>query len=155
MTKPITSFKGEYEFLSNFYPVIIDFEGDLYGTLEHAFQAAKTTNPEERAKVRTAATPGKAKYAGKRVTLRPDWESVKLQIMEDLLRQKFSIQPFKFQLLYTRDAELVEGNTWNDTFWGVCRGKGLNHLGKLLMKIRDELKKEADSCKVETSKDWS
>lgn len=151
MAKQITSFKDEYAFLSNFYPVIIEFEGDLYGTLEHAYHAAKTTNLEERAKVRTAATPGKAKYAGKRVTLRPDWESVKLQIMENLLRQKFSIQPFKLQLLCTKDAELVEGNTWNDTFYGVCRGKGLNHLGKLLMKIRDELKK--DSCEVISGKD--
>jgi N-glycosidase YbiA len=77
---------------------------------------------------------------GKRVALRSDWEVVKVGIMEQCLRSKFAGSELRSLLLSTGDAELVEGNTWNDRFWGVCRGKGQNHLGKLLMRIRSELR---------------
>ena len=62
--------------------------------------------------------------------------------MEDLLRQKFNQEPYKELLLRTKDYELIEGNTWNDRFWGVCNGTGRNMFGELLMKIRDELWEE-------------
>jgi len=60
--------------------------------------------------------------------------------MTDLVRQKFSNPQLAKQLLDTKDFELIEGNTWGDTFWGVCSGKGQNNLGKILMQIRNELK---------------
>jgi predicted NAD-dependent protein-ADP-ribosyltransferase YbiA (DUF1768 family) len=81
-----------------------------------------------------------AKRYGKIVVMRPDWNDVRLAIMEDLVRQKFLTSSMERLLLSTGDAELIEGNYWGDTFWGVCRGVGENHLGKILMKIREELK---------------
>ena len=105
-----------------------------------AFQAAKTFDPDEKLAVAQATTPGSAKRLGGKVQLRPDWEQVKVGLMEDLVRLKFTTHAdLRAKLLATGDAELVEGNNWNDRFWGVCRGKGRNELGKILMKVRSEL----------------
>ena len=83
---------------------------------------------------------GQAKRLGKRVELRPDWEDVKIDIMRQVLKSKFTQNPeLKAKLIATGDAELIEGNNWNDRFWGVCNGKGQNHLGRLLMELRAEL----------------
>ncbi len=137
----IERFHGEHAFLSNFYYAPIHYEGERYDTVEHAFQAMKTLDGEERRQVREASTPGQAKRMGRKVQLRGDWESIKLSLMKELLSLKFQSHPeLRALLLETGDAELIEGNTWNDRFWGVCRGQGKNHLGKLLMEIRDELK---------------
>ena len=82
-----------------------------------------------------------AKRLGGRIPIRYDWESVKLDVMETLLRDKFTRHAdLRILLLDTGDRELVEGNTWDDRFWGVCEGVGENHLGRLLMKIRAELR---------------
>lgn len=110
-----------------------------YPSVEHAYQAAKTTVPQERAKIARLATPGEAKRAGRRVTLRPDWDAIKLDVMRGLLLQKFTYPDLGRALLETKPAELIEGNSWHDTFWGVdlTTGRGENHLGKLLMEIRD------------------
>lgn len=145
--KVIDSFSGDYAFLSNFYPADVwaDFTvGNivrcmLVRTVEHAYQAMKTVDEGSFFKICHANTPGKAKRYGKQVELRKDWESVKIQIMERLLRQKFFHDELATKLKATGDAELIEGNTWGDRFWGVCQGVGENHLGKLLMKIRREL----------------
>jgi len=137
--EPITSFAGKWEFLSNFSQAKVKLDGADYSTVEAAYQDAKTVNKKERTPIRNADTPAKAKQLGKLVTIRPDWKDIKLSVMEELLRQKFA--PFKddyFKLLQTHDRELIEGNTWHDTFWGVCNGKGNNHLGLLLMRIRNE-----------------
>jgi len=86
-------------------------------------------------------TPGQAKKLGKSIELRPDWEEIKIEVMRELLRQKFDITKHYdlwLELHMTKPDELVEGNWWGDTFWGVCKGKGENHLGKLLMEIRYE-----------------
>ena len=136
----IHNFIGEHRFLSNFAPVRVDFEGYSYPTVEHAYQSAKALDPKERACIRNAQTAGEAKRLGFEAVIRKDWESVKVSVMEDLLRQKFRQSPYREQLLKTCEEELVEGNWWNDTFWGVCRGKGQNMLGKLIMKIRAEFK---------------
>lgn len=143
----ISSFKGDYAFLSNFAVSLVKFDGLHFSTVEHAYQAAKTVVSEERRDVMRASTPGAAKRAGRRVTMREGWEDMKLQIMEDLLRQKFDQASFQEALLATGDAKLVEGNTWGDTYWGfdTRTGKGENHLGKLLMKIREELWKEQEN----------
>lgn len=136
----IGQFQGRYRFLSNFWNVGVTLDGVGYATVEHAYQAAKTLSAGEREKIRFAATPGQAKKMGRGVTQRVDWDNVKLAIMETLLRQKFQQPQMRAWLLETEDEELVEGNAWGDVFWGVCKGAGQNHLGKLLMQIRAELK---------------
>lgn len=134
----INRFDDAYAFLSNFYSAPVTFEGTTFPTVEHAFQAAKTLDKTERLKVLTM-TPGQAKRFGRHVQLRSDWESIKVDIMTQLVRQKFSHEPLCSKLLATGSEELVEGNWWHDTFWGVCNGVGENHLGQILMQIRTEL----------------
>lgn len=140
----VESFFGPYRFLSNFFPTdspIVCDMGVQYPSVEHAYQAHKTTNYEERVLISKLPTAGAAKKYSHTMDVRPEWKSIRLGIMEGLLRQKFSQPSFKRRLLDTGSKELLEGNTWNDTFWGICDGKGSNHLGKLLMKIREEHKK--------------
>lgn len=136
----IKSFRGENRFLSNFYPVPIKWHGLLFSSVEHAYQAAKATNDDDRKKIQKCSSPGAAKRMGKIILLRSDWEEIKLDVMYQLLKQKFSQPDFRQRLLSTYDQTLIEGNEWGDEFWGVCRGKGENHLGKLLMKVREEVK---------------
>lgn len=138
MSNPILFFRGNYRFLSNFFPCSVLYDGYFHTSSEHAFQAAKTNIFEHKTYVRQAATPGEAKARGKIVTLRPDWEEVKIPIMTDIVRVKFKDNGLRFQLDQTGDAELVEGNTWGDTFWGVCHGMGENWLGRILMQVRAE-----------------
>lgn len=136
----IKEFQGQYRFLSNFWYANVVFDGLVYPSVEHAYVAAKTLDVNQRSKFTDPAIkPGQVKQMGRRLKLRDDWEQVKLRIMEDLMRQKFSISPLKEMLLMTGNQELIEGNRWGDTFWGVCNGKGQNHLGKILMKVRSEL----------------
>lgn len=137
----INSFTGSYSWLSNFEPCNIIFENDRYETSEHAYQAAKTLDKNYRGIIANCVSPHLAKKMGKRIELRSDWEEVKIPIMETILREKFaSGTPLAQKLLDTGDEELVEGNWWGDKFWGVCDGVGENNLGKLLMKIRNELR---------------
>jgi len=63
--------------------------------------------------------------------------------MLDLVRKKFENPLLRAMLLATEDAVLVEGNTWNDTFWGVCRGRGENWLGRILMQVREECRQQS------------
>ncbi len=141
----ITSFTGEYRFLSNFYPCTVLYEDMKYPSVEHAYQAAKTLDPVGRGIILRCATAAEAKIAGRRLRLRSNWEQVKLQTMELCLRSKFRNIELADKLVATGDARLIEGNTWGDQFWGVSRKRneliasGENHLGKLLMKIRDYL----------------
>lgn len=139
----IDLFKKPYSFLSNFSRVDIEFDGTTYPTLEHAFQAAKTDVPAEREMIRGLGNPQWARNRGKTVTLRPGWDNVKLDVMRELLRQKFRHPKLAAQLLATGDAHLFEGNWWGDTHWGTVNGTGQNHLGRLLMAVRDELRAEA------------
>lgn len=137
----IDRFQGQYRFLSNFYPAIVTLGDDDYPTVEHAYQAAKSPYPRERRMIRLAATPGDAKRLGSRLLLRLGWEDLKLSIMEDLVRQKFTRHPhLRSLLLLTGHQELIEENSWGDRFWGVCRGEGENHMGKILMKVREEVR---------------
>ena len=138
----IDSFRGKYYFLSNFFPAEVTYNGLTYQNNEAAFQAQKTYSKEERIEF-TTLEPRDAKRRGRRVRLRKDWEQVKDRIMEEIVRAKSSQnEELKEQLLATGDAQLVEGNRWNDRYWGVDirSGVGENHLGKILMKVRSELK---------------
>jgi ribA/ribD-fused uncharacterized protein len=142
MPNIISSFFGEYRFLSNFEtsPHGIPYEGLAYPTVEHAYQAAKTLNQAQRVRICNLPTPGQAKRAGRHLDLREDWEEVKVSVMRTLLEEKFTDPGHRMKLLETGDAVLVEGNTWGDTFWGVCEGKGKNVLGRLLMALRSKLR---------------
>jgi ribA/ribD-fused uncharacterized protein len=137
----IDRFSGQYAFLSNFYLCHLHTLDGTYATVEHAYQASKTLDPNQRAFVRRAKTAGEAKRRGRRVTLKPDWEETKLDVMLNLLRQKFSAGHPELvrALIATAPAELVEGNTWGDRYWGAVDGEGENHLGHLLMQVRAEL----------------
>lgn len=137
----IKAFSGAFEFLSNFHPCRIEWEDVTYTSVEHAFQTAKTLDPIEKASIKECPTPGEARRAGRKLKLRPDWESIKVGVMCGLLRKKFADPALKQELLATGQAELIEGNWWGDRFWGICDGKGRNMLGKLLMQIREELRK--------------
>lgn len=147
----IPCFEGRYRFLSNFYPVFpatIELDGFNYATVEHAFQAAKSvpSNKDFRKSMQLITSAGYAKSLGNKVELRENWEEIKLEIMEDLVRQKFTKnENLKKQLLETGSSILMEGNYWKDDFWGIYIDKqgnvrGENHLGKILMKIRNELR---------------
>jgi ribA/ribD-fused uncharacterized protein len=146
--KTIGPFTGEYRWLSNFWPCCVVFDGITYPSVEHAYQAAKTVDTIERCKIAIAPTPGDAKRFGKKITLREDWDEVKLDIMSDLLEQKFSNSELKRKLLHTKWIMLVELNHWHDNFWGSCDCNKCvqasipseNNLGKLLMKLRASLR---------------
>lgn len=139
----ISNFHEEqYRFLSNFFEAPVEYGGLTYGSSEAAFQAQKCMTQEEKLPF-TECGPGKSKGMGRRVPLRPDWEEVKVGIMEEIVRAKFAQNPeLAKMLLATGDKVLVEGNHWGDTCWGVDTrtGKGENHLGRILMKVREELK---------------
>ena len=139
MSSTIRKFIGEFTFLSNFYPSPVKFEGQTFPTVEHAFQAAKTQDQAERDIILRCHNPSRAKRKGRQVCLRPDWEEVKENVMLGLLRQKFKGRALRNELLITGDAQLIEGNNWGDTYWGVCNGQGKNRLGILLMRVRDEV----------------
>lgn len=131
----INKFDREYRWLSNFYPSLVIYDGVVYPTVEHAYQAAKT-HPSQRDPFRHG-TPGQAKRLGRQVTLRADWEQVKIAVMRELIQKKFLPHTvLADKLIATGNAELIEGNTWGDKFWGVCDGVGQNMLGKLLMEQR-------------------
>ena len=142
--EPITRFVGNHSFLSNFYEAAVYVEGVRWPTVEHAYQAAKTDDEASVKLIREATTPGIAKKLGQSVSLRPDWNDVRFQIMERLIREKFKNPFLRNMLIETGEAELIEGNYWNDRVWGVClrKNEGQNLLGKLLMQVRDEVKRE-------------
>lgn len=139
----ILEFQGEYRFLSNFYPSVVSLDGMKFSTVEHAYQAAKTANLDDRLFISMLDTPGQAKRAGRKVTLRRDWERIKEQVMLDLLRQKFAREPLRGKLLATGHVTIQEGNNWGDRYWGISpvgSGQGKNRLGILLEEVRRELR---------------
>jgi len=136
----IDKFSGKYRFLSNFYHSQILYNGFTYRSVEAAFQAAKSLDPADWEKF-CDFDPQRAKSEGRKLPLRKDWEEVKDNVMLYLLRRKFSDSILAQLLVDTGDAELIEGNTWNDTYWGVCNGIGQNKLGKFLIQVREVINK--------------
>ena len=152
----IDSFSGKYRYMSNFFPARTrikvkylhpniqkkfrkdyDFEGT---TSEHCFQAAKMTNLEDFNRVISVNTPSLANNFGRLLPIRDDWDDIRLEIMYLVVMDKFKRNKVIRELLKrTKEAELIEGNTWGDQFWGVCKGEGKNHLGKILMEVRSKL----------------
>lgn len=149
MTDLIDRFTGPYRFLSNFYPVDLTWEGLRYPSTEHAFNAGKTLDPDQRAWIAAAPNPSEAKRRGRTVVLRPDWDrKVRYRVMQEVLEAKFTQQYLRRLLLSPGDVELVEGNHWHDTHWGRCfcarhQGWGVNWLGLMLENLRRDLRQYA------------
>lgn len=134
---------GKYGFMSNFYPAEFDYNGIHYLNSEAAFQAQKCP---DRAREFSKLPANEAKYLGRKVSLRPDWEAIKDRIMYEVVYAKFSQNyELKEKLLETGDEEIIEVTTWCDKYWGICTcrwcsSNGLNMLGKILVQVRNELK---------------
>lgn len=138
----ITSFSGDYRWLSNFHYSPIEVNGWRFTTVEHAYQALKSKEASVWLYVQSLRYPSHARHYGRTIAMRSDFEEKKLKFMEYLLRQKFDRvrhQKLAIMLDNTKPHELIEENDWGDTFWGTYHGCGQNHLGKLLMKIREEV----------------
>lgn len=143
---PIDSFRGQYRFLSNFFPAVVVFDGRTFQSTEAAYQSAKFLDPRIRDQFVPLAA-NDSKNLGNLIQCRDDWDVVRDDVMWDLLNQKFSQPEFRRLLKNTAPRMLVEGNNWHDTYWGVCNGcrkignhppTGRNMLGTMLMRIRDE-----------------
>ena len=140
----IVAFRGQYRWLSNFHRAEIVVGSHTYPTNEHAFQAHKTLDRAERARIRRLSDPGDARAAGRSLPLRADWEDVKQAVMLLCVRAKFTQHAdLAGRLLATGDAHLEEANTHGDRVWGTVDGHGSNLLGVLLMQVRGELRQVA------------
>lgn len=147
----IEGFKGEWSFLSNFYPCEIQYDGLTYKSVEHFYVAMKCNNDQIfngkhytvldfREMISLIPNPGLVKKIGQKIIIRSDWDKKKLDFMNWAVREKFKDINLLELLLSTGNMDIIETNNWGDTFWGVCNGSGKNHLGKILMKVRDELR---------------
>ena len=152
----INRFDGKWEFLSNFYSVLIEYQGIKYPSVEHYYVAQKCKNDQMvngvyytpsdfKEMISKRSNPGYVKKIGQKMKVRSDWESKKLEFMNWGVREKFKNEELKELLSSTDNLMLIEGNFWHDNFYGQCScikcaNKGQNHLGKILMKIRDELR---------------
>lgn len=141
-TNIISSFRGEYRFLSNFHPCEIIFNNLVFPSVEHAYVASKTFDSNIHRKIQQIPSAGKVKRLGKTLKIRPDFDDKKVIFMADFLIQKFKIPTMRQSLVDTGDISIIEGNIWHDNFWGICicdrcqMIEGKNMLGKLLMRIR-------------------
>ncbi len=157
----VIQFVREYSFLSNFYPVSVVVNNVVFPSVENAYQAMKFRKYMWYEFV--DIMPGEAKrlaiYMAKLLDDSGSYEDnkhyydfvitkKKIMVMKELLLKKFNNDEMRDKLLKTNGLKLVEGNVWNDIFWGVDLRSpdnsklgfvGKNYLGKLLMEVRNEL----------------
>ncbi|MCD5390148.1 MAG: NADAR family protein [Candidatus Pacebacteria bacterium] len=139
----IKEFQGEYRWLSNFWPVQIKYKDRVFHNVENAYHSEKSDDSFYKDFCAFEADPRIVKERQlDMITLRSDWDDVKVEIMEKLTRIKYQNLELRQKLLDTGDQEIQEGNSWNDIYWGINleTGKGENILGKIIMKIRNEIK---------------
>jgi ribA/ribD-fused uncharacterized protein len=137
--KIIDDFRGANEACSNFFTTKVVYEDMTFDNSEAAFQAAKSLDREVRERFQHLIGRD-AKALGRKIALRPNWESIKNKVMLDIVYEKFSgNKNLGDYLISTGNAILIEGNTWGDKYWGVCRGVGTNMLGRILMTVRARL----------------
>ena len=141
----IEEFKGEFRYLSNFFIIPVYYKKNHYKSSEHAFQARKAIIEEDREYIANATTPGYAKIRGREIICRKTWDKIKVSEMTRIVYCKFSQnKELKEKLCNTKQAKLIEGNTWKDDFWGMIKNEkdewgGKNYLGKILMAVRKKL----------------
>ena len=149
----IDKFEGRWRFLSNFHPCEVEHQGIIYPSVEAYYVAMKCNNEQMlngrhytigdfREMIARLPNAAIAKSLGKKMQVRKDWDEKKLDFMLYGVREKFKDPGLKELLLSTEEFSLVESNDWNDKFWGVCQGKGLNHLGRILMRVRKEIREK-------------
>ena len=137
----INTFSGRWRFLSNFYPAKIEYRGIIYPSVENFYVAMKIKEDQVidhkfisvqdcQEMISKIKDPSTVKKLGK---------VLKVKIMEWAVNEKFKDPELEKMLIDTGNEELVEGNWWNDTYWGVCNGVGENNLGKILMRVRDKI----------------
>lgn len=140
----IKEFQKEYRWLSNFwyFEKPFAYQGLIYPTNEHFYVAMKTEDLFIREEVSNHPLKGLKKF-GTSFPVRDGWDDIKVKAMLHGLRYKFSEHnpTLRQKLIDTGDIYIQEGNNWNDKFWGVClkTGEGENTLGKLIMKVREEI----------------
>lgn len=140
----IDRFRGEYDFLSNFFYAPIGYRSYTYMTNEHAYQAARAITRYDHHYVATAPSAKEAKRRGHQIRSNPDWEFMKLEIMKEIVKAKFDQHPMlKVRLMATSPHFLAEGNDWGDKYWGTVDGVGENNLGEILMALREKYIEEA------------
>ena len=141
---PILSFTREYRFLSNFWLCEVPYQGIIYPSSEHAYQAAKSPVTEVRMRIRDLKKPIQAKrYGDDLPRIQPI--SARVSVMREIVRSKFFYNThLAAKLLATNNRHLIEGNTWGDEFWGCVNGHGDNRLGTILEQVRYELKMKKD-----------
>lgn len=151
-------FRGEYAFLSNFYSSkVVHVESTepyrqlVFPSVEHYYQAMKSTSFEDQMAISQASSPAEAKRMGRKINIRPNWEHIKVQVMKNGVWQKFKDKSLANKLISTHPQEITEENTWGDTFWGTCNGHGTNVLGQILMETRKALRFGLDALQVHTS----
>lgn len=129
-------------FCSNFHLAAVTHLGLTFRCAEAAFQAAKFRDPNFQSRFcdldgASAKRLGKTRHP----SYRPDWDQARLQEMRQILESKFADANLRAALVAIGETELVEANTWGDTYWGVSGGRGEYHLGKLLMELRESFTK--------------
>jgi ribA/ribD-fused uncharacterized protein len=147
--RPIASFRGTWFFLSNFFPAPVALDGVVYPTVEHAYQAARCADADDRESIRAARSAGEAKRLGRVAEQVATWPDLRDGVMLDLIRQKFASPRLRELLLATGSRSIIEENTWGDTYWGTSDGVGENRLGQLLELVRFELR-----CQSEDARQW-
>lgn len=142
---PNHMFSGQLEFLSNMYPCTLRMyvldKTYTFSSSEAAFHAGKCQDPADIQRIAATKTGNEAKRLGRKVKMRPNWDTYRISWMARVLECKFRQNPeLAQQLLDTYPLTLRETNTWKDTFWGIYKGQGENHLGILLMELRQSMR---------------
>lgn len=134
----ISGFSNDWRWLSNMWPARIKFRGVTFQCSESAYQASKFSSDKKTFNHFSSLTGVDAKKESKKYVEDANFKNVRLETMYEIVKIKFSYAPLKKMLCLTKDADIIESNTWGDTFWGVCDGEGENHLGLILKRIRNE-----------------
>jgi N-glycosidase YbiA len=140
---PIHFYTPAFYVFNNFSAHSVEFRGKLYPTCEHAYQAAKCTDPVGQEAIRNARSPLQAKALAKEIhkdAKDSDWERKKVAVVEEILRAKLAQHPEAREALKESGDEDIVEDSPTDYFWGEgADGSGQNVLGKLWMKLRDEM----------------
>lgn len=139
MIEMITSFRDENFFLSNMYPCNIEYLGIKYPSSENAYQSTKYVDHNVKLEIAGMNPYESKRYSREHEMTNMQFDDTKIVYMRNILKLKFDIPSLRRMLVDTYPHELIEGNHWRDTFWGQCPlGNGKNHLGTILMDIRDQ-----------------